>query len=262
VNIAESFIASYPKWSAATVLDLQNVLEFCESLYKQNTDRPFFTKVWKLPCRPPWAKTIGWVRWQSLGDGQMATICESNAQKMAVTFLATKAGQEHTMGAIEVPLDSQGCPVAESDVRIHYPIENPTPEQQKVGRETILTMAEWFLAAMSFCHCRNVRIEKVPISRQVRRHAERKGEPIIEHHHLVIEPMRQVLIKEGGLHEHGDLARAMHICRGHFVHYGEKFGKGKLFGKYEGQFWLPQHVRGSLDKGVITKDYAICLPKQ
>lgn len=115
------------------------------------------------------------------------------------------------------------------------------------------------MTAMAFCHCRNIKIVKEPISRQVRRRAERTGTPIIEHHSLVIEPMKKILIRDGGYRGKSDFNRAMHICRGHFCQYGEKYGKGKLFGKIEGQVWIPQHVRGSLDNGVITKDYKVAI---
>lgn len=112
-------------------------------------------------------------------------------------------------------------------------------------------------AACAFANCKNVKITKAPISRQVRRFAERRGIPVFEHHILEINPMKEVLRTEGKLSEHGDFAKALHLCRGHFARYGEQFGTGKLFGKYEGQFWVPQHIRGKLEKGVVTKDYAI-----
>lgn len=118
-------------------------------------------------------------------------------------------------------------------------------------------MVVYQFLAFSFCHCKNVQLVPAPISRQVRRRAERIGEPIFEHHNIVIEPLRRVLVREGGLQQHGDVLKAMHICRGHFAQYGEQYGTGKLFGKYEGQFWIPQHVRGKLERGVVTKDYQV-----
>lgn len=36
--------------------------------------------------------------------------------------------------------------------------------------------------------------------------------------------------------------------RGHFATYGPEYGKGLLFGKIAGRFWIPQHARG--DKAV------------
>jgi hypothetical protein len=46
----------------------------------------------------------------------------------------------------------------------------------------------------------------------------------------------------------------LHTCRGHFSTYGLE---NKLFGKYTGTFWIPAHVRGSINNGVIKKDYRL-----
>jgi hypothetical protein len=61
---------------------------------------------------------------------------------------------------------------------------------------------------------------------------------------LVIEPLKQILRGEGRSGTLG-LAKAMHICRGHFRDYRE--GRG-LFGKYHGEFWQPAHVKGTKGK--------------
>lgn len=48
----------------------------------------------------------------------------------------------------------------------------------------------------------------------------------------------------------------MHLCRGHFSTYTED---KPLFGKYVGRYWIPSHVRGSAELGVIDKDYRVKL---
>lgn len=45
---------------------------------------------------------------------------------------------------------------------------------------------------------------------------------------------------------------ALHTCRGHFRDYRQ--GPG-LFGRINGIFWCPEHVRGHESAGVVTKDY-------
>lgn len=70
-----------------------------------------------------------------------------------------------------------------------------------------------------------------------------------------IEPMRSVLRREGRSEESG-LRRALHICRGHFATYTEdkpRFGRP---GEH-GSFWIPQHVRGSVERGVVVSDYNV-----
>jgi hypothetical protein len=41
---------------------------------------------------------------------------------------------------------------------------------------------------------------------------------------------------------------------GHFARYGVD-GRGLLFGKYAGRFWIPQHARGKKELGVNVNDY-------
>ena len=44
--------------------------------------------------------------------------------------------------------------------------------------------------------------------------------------------------------------------RGHFATYGMN-GRGKLFGKYTGRYWIPQHIRGSETLGVSEQEYLV-----
>jgi hypothetical protein len=46
------------------------------------------------------------------------------------------------------------------------------------------------------------------------------------------------------------------FVRGHFARYGED-GRGLLFGKLAGRFWIPAHARGSVDRGVRDVDYVV-----
>gem|GEM_PF-5100106 len=48
----------------------------------------------------------------------------------------------------------------------------------------------------------------------------------------------------------------LHLCRGHMTEYGAN-GKGLLFGKYAGRFWISPHLRGSPKRGTIKKDYKL-----
>jgi len=99
--------------------------------------------------------------------------------------------------------------------------------------------------AMSFLHCKNVRVvdNKVDV-KLAKRYRERHGRSPVEYKTLVIEPLKEILRKEGRVSEVG-LARALHICRGHFRDYRE--GRG-LFGKYKQLVWTPMTVRGTKGK--------------
>ena len=112
--------------------------------------------------------------------------------------------------------------------------------------------------AISLAHCRNVEVRDRPVSRQVRRMAERKGQPVIVYKELVIDAFRKQVryeTQEGGGNE---IKRALHICRGHFATYGDH---NPLFGKYTGTFWRPMHVRGHKEIGEVKKTYKVDSPR-
>lgn len=48
--------------------------------------------------------------------------------------------------------------------------------------------------------------------------------------------------------------KRFHLCRGHYATYTEE---KKLFGRYVGKYWVPEHFKGNPDLGVIEKDYLI-----
>lgn len=110
---------------------------------------------------------------------------------------------------------------------------------------------------LSLMHCRNVtRREVVPPRALSKRNAERRGRPLVRYYTLDIEPMRKVLRTEGRMDEVG-LKRALHICRGHFKDYRDS---GGLFGRHKGLYWWDANVRGSVEGGVVAKDYSVKSP--
>jgi hypothetical protein len=119
--------------------------------------------------------------------------------------------------------------------------------------------------ALSFLHCRNVARTPAPstLSGPERRRLERQGLPLVSWHTLDVKPFGKAAREDAARRdrEGAGLAREMaaHIVRGHFAHYGEAFGTGKLFGKHEGMFWIPAHVRGSVEVGTAGKDYRVVL---
>lgn len=111
------------------------------------------------------------------------------------------------------------------------------------------------LLTFSFMHCKNVTLADAPErrTRQQIRRDERAGVEPVRFKTLDIRPMRKVLEGEGQAATVG-LQRAMHICRGHFATYS---ADKPLFGKHAGTFWVPAHVRGTPERGVIAKDYRV-----
>ncbi len=111
----------------------------------------------------------------------------------------------------------------------------------------------------SFLHCSNISYQPVtPPQKPLSNKQRRRGDIPRSHltyHILDITPMRRVLRIEGREAQNGT-QRALHICRGHFADYTE--GRG-LFGKYNGMYWIDQHVRGSASRGIALKDYRVTL---
>lgn len=107
--------------------------------------------------------------------------------------------------------------------------------------------------AVSFMHCKKVVRRQDFIAGPGEKWTRRTGTPKLKYHVLDINPMKEVLVTEGGSQSVGT-KKALHICRGHFATYtAEK----PLFGNIVGTVWKPAHVRGDIKQGAVVKDYAV-----
>lgn len=112
------------------------------------------------------------------------------------------------------------------------------------------------LLTISLMHCRNVKVlTETPPPKLSKKHKKKTGRPLIKYRVLQIDHMKQVLEREGHAST-GGLKKALHICRGHFKHYGRD-GKGLLFGKHVATVWTPMHTRGNIEDGAVVKDYDV-----
>jgi len=129
--------------------------------------------------------------------------------------------------------------------------------------DTIQPWASWIvgltLCALSFLHCRGVTLlDAPPVSAKLARARERRGKaPLVRFEVLQIGPAVHRLRQESNTPDGESIKRALHICRGHFIHYDGQDGRGLLFGKHKAIVWQPQHVRGTLEAGKVIKDYAV-----
>lgn len=111
------------------------------------------------------------------------------------------------------------------------------------------------LSALNFLNCRNVETVEPERPRPVRRRLQRLGVAVQT---IVVRPVgkraRSTQDGSGG----GD-AVPLSSVRGHFAHYGPQYGRGKLFGKLEGRYWIPGHARGSAEAGGTDapRDYVL-----
>lgn len=130
-------------------------------------------------------------------------------------------------------------------------------DSDKLINET-LKMAQPLLVALSFMHMKNVVIAETKRPRADRRAVQRDLGIGPEYFRTVqIDPAMDVILKSVNPESVG-LARAMHLCRGHFATYTED---APLLGKYTGQYWRRAHWRGSRARGLVRKGYEVHEPK-
>ena len=136
-----------------------------------------------------------------------------------------------------------------------HPFEVPTVPEDAM-REYFDSFASPLapaLFAISLMHCKNVDVREVePPERISRNHAKKHGRPLTKYYVLDIRAMRSVLDREGDAQASG-LRHALHICRGHFTKtYGSE--AARCYGKHQGTYWWPAHVRGAAEEGTVEKD--------
>jgi hypothetical protein len=119
-----------------------------------------------------------------------------------------------------------------------------------------LTIMGDVLATLMALGCKNVGLEpRDNDEKSARRAAKRFGGNAnsYRYHVLTVRPAGSKHGTKG--EEIGMMPR--HVCRGHFSEYGPEFGKGLLFGKYAGRFYIPPHMKGKKENGTVEKDYQI-----
>lgn len=170
--------------------------------------------------------------------------------------LSLAVREDGTMAAGE-----EGTPSAR--VRVFDP---PEQDEGVKGRELVDHALAWLqpvLLGISFAHCKNVTYaEQDPPEKLSKKHRKKHGAPLVRYRVLEIEPMKEVLRREGRAEETG-LKRALHICRGHFRTYVPERGGpgGRRITEPETQF-VRQHVRGSREAGASVKDYDVLEPAE
>ena len=172
----------------------------------------------------------------------------------AVTFFAFLSEPDEPMAVQGITWQ---CRFAASGQLIGRPMSS-VPLNNRSAVEPFYSAA----FALTLLNCKNVHAREQPCPPKLaKRYQERHGYKRPRYYVLDIEPMRQKFRDANGGKDGISLAKALHICRGHFKNYDER----PLFGKLKGTYWWQPHVRGTAEAGVIDKDYRIKLspePKQ
>jgi hypothetical protein len=130
--------------------------------------------------------------------------------------------------------------------------------QTAVAKASLCESVYTALFACSILHCKNVSERLNYLPRQLARARERRQLPPIVWKTIEVSPLRAARTATTELDNSDDEKhkKRLHLCRGHFAEYGIN-GKGKLFGKYSGRFWIPPVVKGSATVGVVVQDYKV-----
>jgi hypothetical protein len=119
------------------------------------------------------------------------------------------------------------------------------------------------ITTLAFMQCKNV--ERVDVTKQEgqpRKWCRRQRVPELQYHTLLIDPNIGNKTQSSDRKTEGDRSgKALHICRGHFMHsVNDGVSKG-LFGRgIYGTFWVPAHVRGTADLGRVIPTYNVLAP--
>lgn len=109
----------------------------------------------------------------------------------------------------------------------------------------------WF--ALALLNCKNVETEKHAHDAKLQQaRARRNKQPLRDFYRLNVRLPKSAQSRTSG-QATGEL-RPFHTVMGHLADYREGAG---LFGKHKGVFWIPAHVRGSKDAGIVNKNYAL-----
>jgi hypothetical protein len=127
-------------------------------------------------------------------------------------------------------------------------IEDSVPQEKIDLAQLVL------LGSLNFLACRNVQLVEPSRPRPERRRLDRLGVRVSE---INVRPISRSTQGRGAGGVPGGGLVPLTSVAGHFASYGDAFGRGKLFGRLEGRFWIPQHARGSADHGTVDQTYIL-----
>jgi len=231
--------------------------------------RPPFDATWFESVRPPRLVTPTGImgadhlppRW----GGMMHVAPEGNGWRVLTQVFAQIGASAIPVevGGIEWRLDDAGKMLSDpfghgAPMQVYAPPgTDKDPALADRYSEILDHVTQPMRLAIGFMHCKNVLSREVPANRGERRAAERGGAPRVTFRELVIQPTPKSRA-EPGAPSGKSRGVSLHICRGHFVTYDER----PLFGKYRGTYWVPAHVRGSSDVGMVHKSYEVRPPRK
>lgn len=109
------------------------------------------------------------------------------------------------------------------------------------------------LFMLGLLQAKNVGQREAMLPRALRRHSSPYG-ATAEHRHYVLDIPGASELRDYLRGPEDMSQKRLHLVRGHFADYTEGSG---LFGKLHGKYYIAPHVRGSVARGIVTKDYRV-----
>lgn len=136
----------------------------------------------------------------------------------------------------------------------------------KHDRETyqrVYTMAAELVSIVLFTfsmlNVKNVVRVEHKADRKLQERRKKRGQlPLVKYYTLEVEVPGKRAIGSSPANASETSSRPLHLVRGHLADYRD--GKG-LFGKHKGVYYIPSHMRGDIDNGVIKKRYRVTTDK-
>lgn len=153
-------------------------------------------------------------------------------------------------GAATMTINNNGKCVSTLPIFTNHHIGAPDSfEEWAISK--VYTCAMMSLFAIQFMNCKNVSLqENTPSDKFRKARFKRHGVEPVKYHTIHLDPFGAV--KHTGESTGNGFKKSLHICRGHFSTYTEE---KPLFGKYSGTYWIPAHVRGDKELGVVKSRY-------
>lgn len=179
---------------------------------------------------------------------------EDGTHNLVCTCFGGTPNHIFLVGAAKFSISPSGKPIAPIQAHANEDTFEKFGEKETGG--AILGCAGIVCDILQLLSCKNVSLQSIEndvhsVYSANRKYGKRSDN--YRYHILVVRPPGAH--KDSPAQEIGVMPR--HMCRGHFAEYGPEFGKGLLFGRLSGRFYVPPHLKGNPDNGIIEKDYQI-----
>lgn len=111
------------------------------------------------------------------------------------------------------------------------------------------------IMSLSLMNVKNIELREHKHDKKLQNARQKKGKlPLVKVHTLEISAPGIKQVGGSSSEKQNSGTMPLHLVRGHLADYRE--GRG-LFGKHKGVFWMPAHMRGSIENGIVKKRYRI-----